>query len=275
MTQIVDAISVVIPTYNRAHLIKESLQSVLKQTLQPYEIIVVDDFSTDHTEDIVKSLNSPLIKYVKNERKKGANGARNTGILMAQGEYIAFHDSDDLWLPEKLELQHKVLMDNKDLDLCFCTLVKESNTKREIFPYRQLKTHKLKKLLRIHNWISTQTIMIRTKQAYNHLFDERLKRFQDWDFVLRSVDSSKAFHLHKPLVIQKIGIDSITNVNNHLEAYEVIFKKYSKLENYGIYNKVVSQELKLKKNKSIYNQVLLYILKALRRIDYIFRKNIM
>ena len=67
MSTISDAISVVIPTYNRAHLIKESLQSVLDQTLEPYEIIVVDDFSTDGTEKVVASINSPLIKYVKNQ----------------------------------------------------------------------------------------------------------------------------------------------------------------------------------------------------------------
>ena len=116
MNFIPEAISVVIPTYNRAHLIKDAVQSVLDQTLQPYEIIIIDDFSTDNTEEAINSFNSPLIKYVKNERKKGANGARNTGILIAKGEYIAFHDSDDLWLPKKLELQKKLIDSDVTVD---------------------------------------------------------------------------------------------------------------------------------------------------------------
>ncbi|TYL65903.1 glycosyltransferase family 2 protein, partial [Klebsiella pneumoniae] len=89
-------ISVVIPTYNRGHTIEESIRSVLNQTLQPKEIIVVDDFSTDNTEEIIKKINAPNVIYVKNKMSKGANGARNTGILLATEKFIAFHDSDDI-----------------------------------------------------------------------------------------------------------------------------------------------------------------------------------
>lgn len=272
MSQIPDAISVVIPTYNRAHLIKESLQSVLDQTLQPYEIIVVDDFSTDNTEEVVNSLNSPLIKYLKNERKKGANGARNTGILMAKGEYIAFHDSDDIWLPEKLRLQSEIITEN--IELCFCSLVKESGSKKgEIFPYKYLDSNKIKDLLRLHNWISTQTILIKWTLARKQLFDENLKRFQDWDFVLRCSREENTIHLHQPLVVQRLSGDSITKNSSHLEAHRSIFNKYPGLANFGIYNKVISQEIKFQENKSINNWVFLLVLKFFRKINYIFRKN--
>lgn len=145
MSYIPDAISVIIPTYNRAHLIKKSLQSVLDQTLQPYEIIVIDDFSTDDTEEVVKSLNSPLIKYVKNQRKKGANGARNTGILMAQGEFIAFHDSDDIWLPEKLKLQRDFLAARPNIDMCFCSI--KTDTKI-IIPVKKVADEKVNNEIR-------------------------------------------------------------------------------------------------------------------------------
>lgn len=240
MSQIPDAISVVIPTYNRAYLIIESLQSVLDQTLQPYEIIVVDDFSTDNTEEIVKSLNSPLIKYVKNTRKKGANGARNTGILMAQGEYIAFHDSDDIWLPKKLELQYHFLKKNLDTDLCFCLMKKLDKNLNiiEITPKNIKRVTGIKESLQEGNLISTQMIFMRTMIARKILFDEDLKRFQDWDFVLKIAKVSKIEYISEILVVQKFSVDSISNNEKILEAYRILFKNHPEIVDKGWNNKI-------------------------------------
>lgn len=98
-------VSVVIPTYNRAHLISRALQSVLCQTFSDYEIVVVDDGSTDHTLEVIKAFQDTRIEYVRLERNRGPSLARNVGIQAARGEWIAFLDSDDEWLPRKLELQ--------------------------------------------------------------------------------------------------------------------------------------------------------------------------
>ncbi|MDV7490487.1 glycosyltransferase family 2 protein [Acinetobacter baumannii] len=267
MDFIPDGISVVIPTYNRAHLIKESLQSVLAQTVQPLEIIVVDDFSTDNTEEVVKSLNSPLIKYFKNQRKKGANGARNTGIILSRGEFIAFHDSDDTWLPDKLELQKQVLRNDPNIDMCFCSLRTENSI---VIPKRKIKSSDIGGLLKLKNFISTQTIFIYRKQALFFLFDEDLRRFQDWDFVLRVSTEKKIYHLDKPLVIQKLQLGSITNTVNYLESYEKIYEKYPNLYNYGIYNKVICKEIELKKQYA-FNKVLeLFFFKVVRRLNLFF-----
>ena len=101
-------VSVIIPTYNRAHLVGRAIRSVLNQTYQDFEIIVVDDGSTDNTEEVVKSFNDPRIRYIRHEKNRGGSAACNTGIRAARGEYIAFQDSDDEWLPEKLEKQMQV-----------------------------------------------------------------------------------------------------------------------------------------------------------------------
>ena len=98
-------VSVIIPTYNRAKLIKRSILSVLNQTYQNFEIIVVDDGSADDTKSVVESFNNPKIRYIRHDINKGQSAARNTGIKNAKGKYIAFQDSDDEWLPEKLEKQ--------------------------------------------------------------------------------------------------------------------------------------------------------------------------
>ena len=88
-------ISIIIPTYNRGDLIERALKSVLEQDYHDLEVIIVDDCSTDHTEEVVKSLNDTRIKFIKHTHNQGANAARNTGIKAASGEYIAFQESDD------------------------------------------------------------------------------------------------------------------------------------------------------------------------------------
>jgi glycosyltransferase involved in cell wall biosynthesis len=106
-------ISVVIPLYNRESQIEETLRSISTQTLKPSEIVVVDDSSTDRSTDVVRrfAVSSEIpINLIQNTRKKGVSGARNAGILQACGDYIAFQDSDDLWLPSHLDRLHSALV---------------------------------------------------------------------------------------------------------------------------------------------------------------------
>ncbi|WP_042161230.1 glycosyltransferase family 2 protein [Paenibacillus gorillae] len=97
-------ISIVIPTYNRAHIISGAIQSIMNQSYTNWELIVVDDFSSDHTEETIREWirQDDRIRYVCNERGKGPGGARNTGMLAAKGEFVAFLDSDDAWYPSHL-----------------------------------------------------------------------------------------------------------------------------------------------------------------------------
>lgn len=237
------SISVVIPTYNRAKILKKSIESVLEQTLPVDEIIVVDDFSTDETEKIVTSINSEKVKYVMNSFKKGANGARNTGIMLASGEYIAFQDSDDRWLPQKVAKQYRYMVNHPQADMCFCSM-KLNGSKRGIVPKRQVALKEIKTQLEKGNFISTQTIFIKKNVAKSILFDESLKRFQDWDFVLRVAKQYQIHHLNEILVEAEVQNDSISNSINEIEALETIFQKHSNLTkkhavNKSHYNKIL------------------------------------
>lgn len=97
-------VSVIMPSYNTAEYISESIASVRKQTYTDWELIIVDDCSADNTDEIVKPfLSDKRIKYIKNETNSGAAVSRNRALREAKGKWIAFLDSDDLWLPVKLE----------------------------------------------------------------------------------------------------------------------------------------------------------------------------
>ncbi|MCR5405090.1 MAG: glycosyltransferase [Butyrivibrio sp.] len=108
-----DLVSIIMPSYNTGKFIKESIESVLKQTYTNWELLIVDDCSTDNTDKVVEPfLSDERIKYFKNEKNSGAAVSRNKALREAKGRWIAFLDSDDLWLPEKLEKQIKFMEGN-------------------------------------------------------------------------------------------------------------------------------------------------------------------
>ena len=106
-------VSIIMPSWNTEKFIGESIQCVINQTYQKWELLIVDDCSTDNTDEVVKPfLSDARIKYLKNEKNSGAALTRNKALREAQGEWIAFLDSDDLWMPEKLERQIIFMTEN-------------------------------------------------------------------------------------------------------------------------------------------------------------------
>ena len=105
-------VSIIMPSWNTGKFIAESIESVLAQTYKNWELLIVDDCSTDNTDEVVASFKDTRIKYFKNEKNSGAALTRNRAMREAQGEWIAFLDSDDLWAPNKLEKQLRFMNDN-------------------------------------------------------------------------------------------------------------------------------------------------------------------
>jgi glycosyltransferase involved in cell wall biosynthesis len=267
-------ISVVIPTFNRATLLPKAVQSVLEQTVQPLEIIIVDDHSTDHTKEVVESMQSDKIKYVVNSRKKGANGARNTGIMLAKGNYIAFQDSDDIWLPTKLEEQLEFAQEHPESDMNFCSL-RIDNLNR-IVPRREVASKEVKPLLERGNFISTQTIFIKKEVAQKNLFDENLMRFQDWDFCIRVSRSHKIHHLNKILAVADVQNDSISKKVNQIEAYDQFFRKFPELKETNLitksFYKQVLAEGAYKSGKNLQGKLINFESKLYQLVDKIFNR---
>jgi len=116
-------VSIITITYNRAHLIEETIKSVLAQSYSSFEYLIVDDGSDDNTEELIRKINDSRIKYHKLPRSGALNKIRNYGITHATGKYIAFIDSDDTWMENKLELQIKLMEENSELGFTFCEAV--------------------------------------------------------------------------------------------------------------------------------------------------------
>ena len=182
-------VSVVIPTYNRADFVERAVYSVLSQTYPNLEVIIVDDASTDDTQGRIKALQQVdhRIQYFRHESNRGAQAARNTGIQAAQGGYIAFLDSDNEWLPRKLERQMTLFSHRADSPgVVYCSyweVAPSGNVLNEYVPrYRGLVYKQV-----LDNWLTdTGTLVVRKDILEKiHGFDENVHAFQEWDLCIR------------------------------------------------------------------------------------------
>lgn len=221
-------LSVIIPTYNRGSLILNSVTSVLNQTYKNIELIVVDDCSTDNTEEILKSINDSRIKYVKLEKNSGACIARNKGIELSTGKFIAFNDSDDLWITTKLEKQLCFLKNyNADIVICKMECRTPENNFIHNFPNIEFDRKISYKDLLKYNSASTQTIFGKTDCFKEIIFDATMPRLQDWDEVLRLSQKYRIFYQNEILVNTFFQKDSIsTHPEKAVLAMQKIFEKH-------------------------------------------------
>lgn len=237
MTQPVPAptISVVLPTYNRAQVLPRAMRSVLDQSYGDLELIIVDDASSDGTEQIVRSFDDPRIRYFRHEQNRGAPAARNLGAREARGRLIAFQDSDDDWLIGKLEKQMATLAVSGGADVVFCAFIRSGDGRRQRVPGPglQVRDGNLLPQLLHENFVSTQTLLI-TRELLDEVggFDETLGRFQDWDLAIRLAAVARFRLVDEPLVIVhdtpgSISTDDVagaaalhTMVNTHRSLYE-------------------------------------------------------
>lgn len=220
-------ISVIIPTYNRKILLKKSLESVLNQTVQDLEVIIVDDCSDDGTYEYYCNYPDNRVRCLRLNERSGACVARNTGIAHAEGDYIAFQDSDDIWYPNKLENQLRCL-EETNADIVFCTLERFIDGVKTAPYITRLKQGFIKyEDLMPSNIISTQTILGKATCFKNTLFNPKMKRVQDWELAFRLVQKYRIFFLDEILVSAYIQNDSITkNKSVSFESGMYIYNKY-------------------------------------------------
>ncbi|HDD44817.1 MAG TPA: glycosyltransferase [Candidatus Desulfofervidus auxilii] len=242
-------VSVIIPTYNRANFLKEAIESVLNQTYKDYELIIVDDGSTDETQKIIAQYKNKL-KYIVIPHH-GVSKARNVGIKRAKGEFIAFLDSDDLWHPKKLEVQINFFDNHHNAIICQTEEIWLRNGKR----VNPKKYHKKPSGMMFEKslercLISPSAVMMhKTLFEKVGLFDESFPACEDYDMWLRVTARFPVYLLPEPLVIKRGGHpDQLSKLVEALDKWRI--KAIEKILKSGILNetqyKLALQELKKK-----------------------------
>jgi len=229
-------ISAIIPTYNRAKLLPRVIKSVLDQTFQDFELIVVDDGSTDNTKEVVEKFQKedPRIKYIWQENSGGPAKPINTGIKNSSGKYIAILESDDEWLPEKLEKQVEILEKFQNVGLVSCYAMKIfPNGKKIIYktPFSGiLRKEDWKKYWQLWGILSLSTVLIRKESIEKvGLLDEKLKITADVDFYLRFIKQFDFYFLPIILINYYQNEESQSRKDfwiTQIPEYEYILEKY-------------------------------------------------
>lgn len=254
-------VSVIIPTYNRAKFIPNAIKSVIDQKYDNIEIIIVDDGSNDNTEEVVNSFqkNYSNIFYCHNERSKGPSGARNTGIIKSSGEYIAFLDSDDVWLNGQLKKRLDILNKYPEIDVIFGNFIcVDFFSGNEIFNFfdqkkilHTLSSIKISKGIKIlndnlfmgliqENFFHLGSTIVRKSKLDNILMDESIMFSEDRDFGIKLYKANATFAFcEDPVFILYKHDSNLYNTENRdnikqIESHLYLFKKYFKIYDLSI-----------------------------------------
>jgi len=215
-------ISVVVPTFDRAGLLPRSLGSVLGQTLPPFEVVVADDASSDDTERVVRELGSGLVRHVRLPERSGAQAARNLGIREAQGDWIAFQDSDDEWLPDKLERQ-VALIDGP------WTVVHGGGIAGEKVMGMRLHGEEDALGVLLRRPATLFPALLVSRQAFDRIgpLDEDLPAFQEWDTSIRLARFCRFVMPDDPVFVYHATAGAISESSRaDIRGYEQVIEKY-------------------------------------------------
>jgi len=233
-------VSVIMPCYNGEKFISEAIESVINQTYQNWELIIVDDGSKDKSKEIIKQYcaTDNRITYIQHKKNKGIPFARNTGIKISNGEYIAFLDQDDLWLPEKLKEQVGIFKEDKKqkIGLIFSNLLfmKDGKINSRSWPSKRVPKNleimsfeEITRILFMNNFIPIVTVLIR-KQCFDNLgfLDEKLiGGADDYEFFIRLASTFRLKYQMYPLAIRREHKDNFSKMERFLKDEIFILEK--------------------------------------------------
>ena len=265
-------VSIIIPTFNRAHLIKRSINSILHQTFQDFEIIIVDDGSEDETKTVVQAINDKRIRYIRHVRNQGSSAARNTGIVNSKGEYIAFLDSDDIWLESKLEKQLDAFKNyGPDVGVIHCGIQYIDHETQEPLTKWIIRDDVNKQVFGNFGCAPGTPTMLIKKEAFlkSGLFDEKIPAHEETDLSINIAQKFKFVLVDEFLVISTKNHDQISsNPDSFIKGKEVIYEKHKKILtndlSYNLCNIIAGDSIV----KGDFKKGKIFLLKALRHKPY-------
>jgi len=237
--------SVIIPTYNRDAFIEKAINSVLRQTYQDFEIIIIDDASTDNTNKIISNIDSNKIKYVRNIENIERCNSRNKGIELAQGKYICFLDSDDYHLPNHLETLYNKIQELNEPKALLFTNAKGYNHKNNEFSERHcpdIENYNTFDYIATYTF-NPQRMCIHKDICNEFLFDPNIFVCEDLDFAARIATKHEIIQIKEITTVYVYHEDSFTGGDS--------LKPFKELENYNkIFDKTELKNTFSKKSKN-------------------------
>lgn len=238
-------VSVVITTHNRKAVLLRVIESVMRQTYDNIEIIVTDDKSTDGTELEIKKIKDERLKYIyiPKEESKGGNHARNVGLSTAKGKYVAFLDDDDFWLPNKLSLQVKYMLEHLDVKMVYCF-------RYFFYDYKYCRLEKIKDVSvgdvseTVFTKIITSTsTMMFDRESLTDVggFDEELGFWQETELMIRFAQKYHIGCVREPLVLYTAGVSDPNKLSNKYEEWRKTVK-YIESKHSGIMKKFSKEQ---------------------------------
>lgn len=254
------------PVYNGEQFLEEAIDSILDQTFNDFEFLIINDGSTDKSKEIIKSYNDPRIRYFENKTNLGITAARNIGLTQAQGEYLAIIDCDDVAYPSRFEEQVEFLDQNTDVSMVASWAEIEMLNVHGDIVHSVLKTdapnHKIPALLLFSNFFIQSTIMLRKSDipvgGYRD-FDPA----EDYDLWTRLTAHKAAYLIRKPLVRYRIHDKNVTNIENTKQEMQCRRVLKYQLEKLGL--RLDDEELKFHRKLGLAKEQ--FELSSLRRAE--------
>lgn len=222
-------VSIIMPSWNTGNFIAESIQSVIDQTYKKWELIIIDDCSTDNTDGIVASFKDDRIKYFKNEKNSGAALTRNRGLREAEGEWIAFLDSDDLWAPEKLEKMIGFMTEN-NYPFAYHDYEKIDESSKPLNVYVTGPKVVTKKKMYNYDYIGCLTFMYNVKKM-GLIQIKDIKKNNDYAILLQLCKKADCYLLPENLAKYRIRKKSISHdklikkLKSHYDLFHICDEK--------------------------------------------------
>lgn len=241
-------VTVVIPTRNRPKLLERAINSVLKQSFKSFEILVIIDGNDVVTKTMIEELNDPRIRYIMNIVSVGGGQARNIGVENAKGEWIAFLDDDDEFLPDKLHKQYsKVLESTSKYPIGYCKIIARSPKKDYIWPRREMRKNEhlgdyilsRETLFQGEGLIQTTMIFAPKELLVKVPFGSNLKRHQEWDWLIRVANSKEDIEF--VFANEVLGIWYIEEERESISAQKGWEFSYKWINNYLVEGKVTKR----------------------------------
>jgi len=235
-------VTVLLPVYNAEKYIKEAIESMLNQTFKDFELLIINDGSTDNSMKIITSFKDGRIRLTVNEKNEGLIFTLNRGIDLAQGKYIARMDADDISMPERLEKQVEFMDNNSDIGVVGTWTMTESKEKKFIGKY-YARSAEIKAGFLFSTSLAHPTVMIKKEALGNFRYDANFKHAEDYDLWTRMADSVNFANLPEVLLIHRKHDESVSSTYTNIQIDNALEIRKRQLKKIGI--KASAEELTL------------------------------